>query len=197
MPTTLLTCIALVVAPLSLGRALGMAVRRLRGAPFAGVVTALVCLALPAAVVFAAGVRYPVVGAWDSAVEATLVGFGVLWGAHRALADGTSIVVLASTTVVSLLALEMLARLFLPPPPAFPTRGGIHLLLADALRTGATNQPWDTLCKDIVCAITYGDEYRTIYDLDEVHDVVIPRTYAPRPSMTRRVLHLGDSIAFG
>src|SRR5256885_8848641 len=107
------------------------------------------------------------VGPWDSAVEAALFGVGVVWGGHRALADGISVLVLASAFTVSLLALELLARLFLPPPPAFPTRAGIHLLLADALRIDATTHPWDTLCKDIVCAITYGDEYRGIYDLGD------------------------------
>ena len=112
--------------------------------------------------------------------------------------DRTNVLVLASAFAVSLLALEFLARLFLPPPPAFPTGGGIHLLLADALRTDVTSRPWDTLCKDIVCAITYGDEYRGIYDFAGTQpDIVIPRTFSPRTGATRRVLHLGDSITFG
>jgi hypothetical protein len=187
-----------VAVPLGLGALLGIAMRRLRGRRFKGVVSAIVCVALPAAAVFSAGVRYPIVGPWDSAVEAALFGVGVLWGGHRALADPISVIVLATATAVSLLALELLARLFLPPPPAFPTRDGVHLLLADALRTGATSQPWDTLCKDIVCTIVYGDEYRTIYDADETHhDILTPRKCSPRGDVTRRVLHLGDSIAFG
>jgi len=195
---TLLTCIALVAVPLALGALLGSAMRRLRGTRLEGALTAIVCVALPAAVVFAAEARSPNVGLWDSAVEAALFGVGVLWAGHRALADAISVAVLATGTVVSLLALEVLARLFLPPPPAFPTRAGVHLLLADALRSCATNQPWDTLCKDIVCAITYGDEYRTIYDADEArHDIVTPRKFSPRGGVGRRVLHLGDSIAFG
>jgi lysophospholipase L1-like esterase len=198
MPGTLLTCVALVVVPVGLGASVGVAVRRLYGRRLEGLLTAIVCLAVPAAAVFAAGVRYPIVGPWDSAVEAALVGIGVLWGAHRALADAASLLLLATATTMSLLVLELLARLFLPPPPAFPTRAGIHLLLADALRTDAMHQPWDTLCKDVVCAITYEDEYRTIYDLDSArHDIVTPRTFSPRAGATRRVLHLGDSIAFG
>ena len=160
----LLTCIALVVVPLGLGALLGIAVRRLRGRRLKGALTAIACVVLPAAAAFAAGVRYPIVGLSDSAVEAVLFGVGVVWGGHRALADRTNVLVLASAFAVSLLALEFLARLFLPPPPAFPAGGGIHLLLADALRTDVTSRPWDTLCKDIVCAITYGDEYRGIYD---------------------------------
>jgi len=198
MGKTLLTSVALIVVPLGLGACLGFAVRRLRGRRLEGALTAVVCVALPAAAVFAGGVRYPIVGLWDSAVEAALFGVGVLWAGHRALADGISVAVLATAATVSLLALEVLVRLFLPPPPGFPTQAGVHLLLADALRTGATNQPWDTLCKDIVCAITYGDEYRTIYDADEArHDIVTPRDFSPRDGVTRRVLHLGDSIAFG
>ena len=194
----LLTCFALVALPLGLGALLGIAVRRLRGRRLENALTGIACVALPAAGVFAAGVWYPIVGPWDSAVEAALVGVGVLWGGHRALADGTSVLVLVTAITESVLVLELLARLFLPPPPLFPTRAGIHLLLAEALRTGATHHPWDTLCKDIVCAITYGDEYRTIYDLAQVqHDIVTPRTFSPRAGATRRVLHLGDSIAFG
>ncbi|TMB48042.1 MAG: hypothetical protein E6J56_25745, partial [Deltaproteobacteria bacterium] len=194
----LLTCIALVVVPLGLGALLGIAVRRLRGRRLKGALTAIACVVLPAAAAFAAGVRYPIVGLSDSAVEAVLFGVGVVWGGHRALADRTNVLVLASAFAVSLLALEFLARLFLPPPPAFPTGGGIHLLLADALRTDVTSRPWDTLCKDIVCAITYGDEYRGIYDFAGTQpDIVIPRTFSPRTGATRRVLHLGDSITFG
>ena len=195
---TLPTSIALVAVPIGLGASLGLAVRRLSGGRLKGVPTAIACIALPAAAVFAAGVLYPIVGLWDSAVEAVLFGIGVLWGGHRALADGRSVAVLAIAGVLSLLALEVLARLFLPPPPGFPTQAGVHLLLADALRTGATNQPWDTLCKDIVCSITYGNEYRTIYDADEAHhEIVTPRNFSPRAGATRRVLHLGDSITFG
>lgn len=195
---TLLTCVALVIVPVGLGALLGIVVRRLRGRRLQGALTAIACVALPAAGLFAAGVRYPILGPWDSAVEATLVGIGVLWGGHRALADGLNVVVLATALAVSFLGVEVLARLFLPPPPGFPTRAGIHLLLADALRSGATHQPWDTLCKDIVCAIIYGDEYPGIYDLTETqHGVVVPRTFAPRAGASRRVLHLGDSIAFG
>jgi hypothetical protein len=195
---TLVTSIALVAVPIALGASLGFAVRRLHGRRLEGALTAIVCVVLPAAAVFAAGVRYPIVGLWDSAVEAALFGVGVLWAGHRALADGISVGVLATATAVSLLALEVLARLFLPPPPGFPTGAGIHLLLADALRTGATNQPWDTMSKDIVCAITYEDEYRTIYDADAARfDIVTPRNFSPRAGVTRRVLHLGDSMAFG
>ncbi len=195
---TLLTSIALVAVPLGLGASLGLAVRRVRGRRFEGALAAIACVVLPAAAMFAAGARYPIVGLWDSAVEAALFGVGVLWAGHGALADGISVVVLATAAAVSLVALEVLARLFLPPPPGFPTQAGVHLLLADALRTGATNQPWDTLCKDIVCEITYGDEYPTIYDLDEAHhDIATPGTFSPRGGVTRRVLHLGDSITFG
>jgi hypothetical protein len=195
---TLLTSVALVAIPFGLGASIGRAVRRLHGRRLEGALTAIACLVLPAAAVFAAGVQYPILGLWDSAVEAALFGVGVLWAGHRARADGSSVVVLATAAVVSLLALEVLARLFLPPPPGFPTGAGVHLFLADALRTGATNQPWDTLCKDIVCAITYGDEYRTIYDADEArHGIVTPRNFSPRDGVSRHVLHLGDSIAFG
>jgi len=195
---TLRICIALLVVPLGLGAVLGAVLRRLRGRRFEGALAAIACVVLPAAAVVAAGVRYPIVGLWDTAVEAILFGIGVVWGGHRALADGSTALLLATTLTLSLLGLEVLARLFLPPPPAFPVRGGIHLLLADALRSDAMSHPWDTLCKDIVCAITYGDEYRRIYDFPEPErDIVTPQTFSPRTGATRRVLHLGDSMVFG
>jgi len=194
---SLLVCIALVALPLGLGALLGAGVRRLRGRRFEGALTAIACVVLPAAAVFAAGVRFALVGLWDSAVEAVLFGIGVAWGAHRAVADG--IPVLAFGTAFALTLLELLARLFLPPPPAFPVGAGVHLLLADALRIDAmTSHPWDTLSKDIVCAVTYGDEYRRIYDFPATErDIVTPETFTPRAGARRLVLHVGDSITFG
>src|SRR5256885_3114560 len=77
------------------------------------------------------------VGPWDSAVEAALFGVGVVWGGHRALADGISVLVLASAVAVSLLALELLARLFLPPPPALDRKStrlnSSHLVMSYAV----------------------------------------------------------------
>jgi hypothetical protein len=103
-----------------------------------------------------------------------------------------------SGLIVSLVLVELGARLLLPPPPGFPTRGGPHLLLANALRGDLTHQPWDTLSKDLVCSIVYGDRYSSILDLSSAErDIVTPRNFVPRPGAVRRVLHLGDSMAFG
>jgi hypothetical protein len=71
-------------------------------------------------------------------------------------------------------------------------------LLANALRGDLTHQPWDTLSKDLVCSTVYGDEYPPIFDSTSARrDIVTPQTFAPRPEARRRVLHLGDSMAFG
>src|SRR5690242_10746956 len=114
---TLPTSIALVTVPLGLGASLGVVLCRVRGGRLDGALPAIACVLLPATAAFAVGVLFPIVGLWDSAVEAALFGVGVLCGAHRALADGISVAVLATAAAVSLLTLELLARLFLPPPP--------------------------------------------------------------------------------
>jgi hypothetical protein len=161
-------------------------------------VAALACVAVPAAAAVALMARFPIVGLWDAGLEGLLCGAGVFWTAHRALAERRNAVLLASVVVVSLLLLELLCRLLLPPPPGFPTRGGPHLLLADVLRGDLTHQPWDTLAKEIVCSIVYGDQYPGLLDLSSAQrDVVTPRNFTPRSDAPRRVLHLGDSMAFG
>ncbi|MFI5365356.1 MAG: SGNH/GDSL hydrolase family protein [Candidatus Binatia bacterium] len=198
MTETLTTSIALLAGPITLGGILGLGVRHLRKQRLRGFIAALGCLFVPAVVLVGLSTRFPVVGLWDAALEGLLVGTGVLWSAHRTLAEPSNVLVLVAASITGLLTLELLSRLFLPPAPGFPMNGGPHLLLADALRGDSTHQPWDTLSKDIVCSIVYGEQYPGIFDLSRSsNDIVTPHGFAPRPNASRRVLHLGDSMAFG
>ena len=196
-PWTVATSVALLAVPIAVGALVGVAMRRVRRRRLGGFLAAVACVVVPTAGALGLVTRFPVVGLWDAGLEGLLFGFGVLWSAHRALAEGRNLLLLASSLTVSLFGLELCARLFLPPPPGFPMRGGPHLLLADALRGDLTSQPWDTLSKDIVCSIVYEDEYPGILDGGAARDVVTPRNFVPRPDVRRRVLHLGDSMAFG
>jgi lysophospholipase L1-like esterase len=151
---------------------------------------------VPALAVFGLGVRFPIVGVWDTTVEAALVGFGTVWTAHRLFEDGRNVLLATVALAASLVLLEIGCRLFLPPPPAFPTSDGVHLFLADAMRAEFGLQHWDTLSRDIVCTIAYG-EYTGIFDPNMQRDIVTPRGFTPRPDAARRVLHIGDSMTFG
>ncbi len=198
MFATLLTSLALLAVPTSLGASVGAALRRVRARRFRAITAAIGFLVIPAAAAAVLAARFPVVGLWDAGLEGLLVGAGVLWSAHRALEDERNVLLLVISLIVSLLGLELCVRLFLPPPPGFPTKGGPHFLLADALRADLTHQPWDTLSKDIVCSIVYGQQYSGIFDLSAARrDIVMPDAFTPRPGARRSVLHLGDSMAFG
>jgi hypothetical protein len=198
MVETLLTSLALIAVPIGLGSVVGSAVCRVRGRRLGGALAVIGCVLVPAAAVVGLGIRFPIIGLWDAGFEGLLFGAGVLWAVHRALQDGRTLALLATSMGVSLVLIEVLSRVFLPAPPGFPTRGGPHLLLAEALRGDVTHQPWDTLSKDLVCSIVYGDQYSPIFDLSSAEQsIVTPRNFTARPDARRRVLHLGDSMAFG
>ena len=195
--STIATWVALLAVPILLGWILGFLLRSLRGRRLQGLVAALVCVALPPVAAVAVTVRWPLVGLWDAAVEGLLTGVALVCAAHGAFADARRPAVLAASVLLALVLLETLGRLLLPPPPGFPPRRP-HLLLADALRIDSARMPWDTRCKEIVCAIAYEDQYGGLFDPAEAQrDILTPRGWAPRPGAVRRVLHLGDSMAFG
>ena len=194
--STLVTAAALIANPIVLGAMVGMALRRIRGRRLRGFVAVLACLALPTVAAVGLLARFPIVGLWDAAIEGFLFGAGVLWTSHRALARGANVALLVSSLVVSLLLVELLCRMLLPPPPGYSSAGGPHLLLNDPL--DLTHQPWSVLGMDLVCSVVYGDRYAPILDLSSaLRDIVTPQTFSPRPDATRHVLHLGDSMAFG
>jgi hypothetical protein len=188
------TC--LIAGGVGAGALVGILVRRLRGGRRGGLVFALACVGVPAVAVTSLIWRFPIVGFWDAALDGILVGAGVLWTAHRAFGR-SEVLLMGLAAAGSLLLLELGCRLFLPPPPAFPTTEGPHVLLADAMRAGARLHSWDLLSKEIVCAAVYGDSYRGIVDVSGERDIVLPRAFPAEEAGHRRVLHLGDSMLFG
>jgi hypothetical protein len=192
--STPLIAAALIVDPIVLGALVGMALRRVRGQRVGGVVAVVACLVVPTVAAVGLMARFPIVGLWDAAIEGFLFGAGVLWTAHRALAHGGKVALLVSSVVLSLLLVELLSRVFLPPPPGFSTDSGPRPLLVDGLRL----DPLDILEMDLVCSVVYGDGYAPMSSLSgALREVVTPQTFSPRPGATRYVLHLGDSLAFG
>jgi len=195
---TFVISVALLALPLGMGALLGTSLCWVRKGHFGGVIVGLIFVIVPTVAAVWLVTHFPIVGLWDAGLEGLLFGIAVFWSAHRALEPRGNTALLVGSLMVSFLVLELGARLFLPPPPGFPSNGGPHLLLADALRVDLTHQPWDTLCKEIVCSIVYGDQYSGIFDLSaSERDIVTPRHFVARPDARRRVLHLGDSMAFG
>jgi hypothetical protein len=198
MSDPLIISLALIAVPLGGGALLGSALCRLRGERYRSVFVAIAGILLPLGAAVVLAVRFPIIGFWDAGMEGLLFGIGLCCSAHRIFADERNILLAAGSTLAAALLLELCARLFLPPPPAFPIQHGPHLLLANALRGDLRHQPWDTLSKDLVCSIVYGEKYPGIFDSAHARrEIVMPQTFAPRPEARRRVLHLGDSMAFG
>lgn len=197
MSNTLITALALLVVPVVLGALTGVVLRPQRGR-FGGFFAFIALIVIPLAAAVGLVLRFPVVGLWDAGLEGLLFGVGLCGSAHRLFADARNVALLLSSSVLALVLVELGARSLLPSPPAFPVRDGPHLLLADALRGDLTHQPWDSLSKDLVCSIVYGEQYAGIFDSTNARrEIVMPRTFARRPDARRRVLHLGDSMAFG
>jgi hypothetical protein len=128
--STLVTAAALIVDPIVLGAIVGMALRRMRGGRLRGFVAALACLVVPTGAAVGLMVCFPIAGLWDAAIEGFLFGAGFLWTSHRALAHGVNVALLAGSVVVSLLLVELLSRVFLPPPPG-PVLDGQNIFLDD------------------------------------------------------------------
>ncbi len=190
-------CAALIVLPIGAGALFGMALRRLRGRRFAGIIALIAFLTLPVLLAVKLVLRFPLIGVWDALLEAFLVGAGVEWTAHRAFAHPREVALTLGSLITSLLVLELVCRVCMPAPPGFPTTAGPHLLLADAMRAGTQSHSWDLRSKEIVCSIVYEEQYPGILDVSEERDIVAPRKFTPRVGATRRVLHIGDSMTFG
>ncbi|MBI3781965.1 MAG: hypothetical protein HY270_01050 [Deltaproteobacteria bacterium] len=196
-PATIVTAVALMLVPLGLGAVAGLLLRYRRGRRFAGVTAAILCIGIPVLMTTLIAVRWPLIGLWDALLEGLLIGIAAVGTAHRALRGRSEIALAAISLLASLLALELACRLWLPPPPAFPTAGGPHLLLADAMRASGQQHSWDLRSKEIVCSIVYGEHYPGIIDVGDEHEILSPRNLRPRAEARRRVLHLGDSMSFG
>jgi hypothetical protein len=195
--TVALAALATVLVPLVAGAAVGVATRRALGRRLHGVTAALLTLALPAVGAIACIVWYPVIGLWDGVTEGVLIGVGFTVSAHRAFADRDRLVAIAAGSVVGLVLLEIGARLFLPPPPRFPTSAGVHFLLVDAIRASRQNQGWDMRSRELACAVVYGEQYHGMLDAGDETEVRFPSRYTAHAGPLRRELHVGDSMVFG
>jgi hypothetical protein len=195
--TVALVALATVLVPLAAGAALGIGVRRALQRRLHGVPAALLALALPAVGAVVCIVWHPVIGLWDAVTEGVLIGIGFTAAAHRAFADRDRLVSIAAGSAVGLMLLEIGVRLFLPPPPRFPTSAGVHFLLADAIRASRQNQGWDFRSRELACAVAYGEEYRGMLDAGDETEVRFPSRYTARAGTPRRELHVGDSMVFG
>jgi len=132
---------ALLFGPIALGAALGLLVRRRASGRLAGMSNAGACLVVPTLVTVALVVWWPIVGLWDGVTEGVLCGAGVVLTAHRACADWRDVALAGASATISLVLLEAVTRALGPAPPVFPTGGGVHLLLAGALRTAPPDGP--------------------------------------------------------
>jgi acetyltransferase-like isoleucine patch superfamily enzyme len=89
---------------------------------------------VPTIAVAAAVLLFPVIGLWDGVTEGFLCGVGALLALHQMYGDRRLIALSAGSVVVAFALLELGARTFLGPPPAYPIGDGPHLLLANVLR---------------------------------------------------------------
>ena len=193
---TALVAAALLVLPCLLGAGGGAVLRRVLGRRLGGVPAALAMLLVPASLIFALGVRFPVVGVWDAAFEGLLVGVGVLLAAHTAFGDRRRIALSAFALGIGLIGCEGVCLVALPSPPGFPSQDGVHLWLADAMHAEGSLVHWDTLSKDIVCHTLY-PEYHRIYSDRSDNGIITPSTDSPQTAARRHVLHIGDSMTYG
>jgi hypothetical protein len=191
-----------------------------------GVLPAVACLLIPTVAAMAAVVLYPVTGLWDGATVGFLCGVGVLLSLHHTYADPRLVALTSVSVVASLLLLEIGARTFLGPPPAYPIGDGPHFLLAKVLRRIGPDSPAHhhgaipyrlerevmrgeidgpmgerppsaMVTKEIVCSIVYGEAYTGVIDVRRELARVFPQPVPSRPGTRRRVLHVGDSMVFG
>jgi hypothetical protein len=188
---------ALAALPPVLGMGVGLLLRQAYGRRFTGLFFAVCLLVLPMLLAVVAVLLVPVVGIWDALLEGFLVGAGLAIAAHRAFASRIDVGLMGVSLLTALLVSEGICRSFLPPPPAFATAGGPHLLLAEAVRAGTQAHSWEFRSKEIVCSALYDERYPGILDVSGEADIVTPRSFAPRADATRRVLHIGDSMVFG
>jgi len=166
--------------PLLLGIALGCLLGCLRAKHLEQpLVRALIAVA-PPTLATGLGLACPSIGLADWVVGGLLVTGGVVAVRRR---PGRRACLIAAAIVVGHVVLEAAVRALLPTPPAFPRPSEARLLLASEhvsrLEMSAQRSPWDGRA----CGLIFGGER--------------PRRISDAASEAPRVLHLGDSMAFG
>ena len=143
-------------------------------------------------------IHHPVLRLWDS-LQAAVV-FRVRRHPHRTpgIREPRHLLLLLASMVVSLLAMEAAARMLLPRPPMSPIpASSIHWLLKSSMRSNSALVGWDYRSKEIVCSIAYGPRYQSMVSPEAINEVLTPERFIPKPGVTRRVVHVGDSMVFG
>src|SRR6185436_6490567 len=107
----------------------GVALRHALGRRLSGAVAAAACLIVPTIALTAAVLMLPVIGIWDGMTEGFLCGVGALLALHQMYRDPRLIALSAGSVVAAFALLELGARTFLGPPPAYPIGDGPHFLL--------------------------------------------------------------------
>jgi hypothetical protein len=188
---TLAISLALLVTPALAGWLAGLAIRRARRGRASGVVWPIALLGLVLGTAIALDARSSLVGIWDAATIAGLFVGGLLVALHKACSDPRNVAVSFAAAALACLLLESLCRFLLPPPPAFPSQSDPALLVSDALRASAATQMSTTISQVQACDAIY----ETASSLGIPSPSAIPGGQ-PRGDARRRVLHIGDSIAF-
>jgi len=183
----------LVVVCLLAGAAPGTLLVRAIGRRFASVWTTAAAIAVPLTVVVGVDARTALLGVWDAACVSLLFSTGFLFATHpRLVPDRGDVAIALGSISFSLLFVEAAVRLVLPPPPAFPAAGGVHLRLSEAIAASAVSM-WEGGGKVTTCDAVYGPGAGGGVPWPGQ----FPRTWQPRPGARKRVLHLGDSMVFG
>jgi hypothetical protein len=184
-----------IVLPLATGAVIGWFVSRQRRGRLRGWLAFLGGLAGPMFVALCAAGFQDRLGAWDALWLGLLGGLGFLGSSHVAFGTRERIIVPVAVLACGLCALEAGFRLVAPAPPRFPMQEP-HLFLTgqerEMLFQGGGAQP-----AEAVCRTAYRSFWNTGDWLDKELSDALPAAFTPRPQVSRRVLHLGDSMVLG
>ncbi len=179
--------LAWLLAPLAAGLLAGTAHRLALKRRIAATWPILLVFAVLAGLGAAAGFLTMRVGLWDLLAVALLATAGWLLGAHVLATRRAPLLLAGMTTLLGLLALEAVARWILPMPPAFPPPEEASLLIP-VLEARQAEGRLHAQSAQAACGLLLPQPGAT--------DPLPARLAAPEGTH-QRVLHLGDSLAFG
>jgi hypothetical protein len=174
----------LVLVPLALGVWLGLALRRRRGRRFASRLAGGLLVGLPVSLLVVVGLWSVAVGFWDVLLVGLCLGLGLFAGAHEA-ALRIRPLPFAASVLGTVVALELVSRVLLPAPPAFPVpeQARLFLRMDESASGWLKGAEW----REVACdALFKPGEAEKIFELPPL-DV----------RAERRLVHLGDSLVFG
>jgi hypothetical protein len=174
-----LLALALLLLPIPAGWALGAGLRLLRGGRVAPVWGALLMLLVPLAPAFLIPLKYLPTGFYDLAGMGLLVGSGLVAGGHRwgGSVGRREVFLAVGALTLAALAVEVVVRLALPAPAAFPPPSEATIEMVARGAGGVGGQA----CKGL-----FPERFpEVVQERDRV------------PGRARRVLHVGDSMVEG